>query len=302
MTRNLLDVDDLGAEGLERVLALAEEPADPEALAGRGVALVFEKPSNRTRSSSEVAVFQLGGHPVSIRGDELGLGSRETVEDVARTLGCYHAVIGARVLSHRTIEEMAEALEKAGMQVPVVNLLSDRAHPCQTLADLLTLRQLLGGLAGRSVAYVGDANNVLRSLARGCAMSGMVVRVASPEGYGPDRQLVEAVRVLGGELDLLGDPREAVDGADAVYTDVWTSMGQESEVGARMRAFQGFTVDEVLMEQAAPHARLLHCLPAHRGEEVSAGLIEGPRSAVWLQAANRMSSMRGLLVWLTGPR
>ncbi len=301
---HVLDVDDLGPTGMAEVLALAErDPATlAPTLAGRGVALVFEKPSNRTRNSSELAVVALGGHPVYIQGHEVGIDTRETAADVARTLACYHAVLCVRVLDHRSLERMAAALDRAGVAVPVVNLLSDRAHPCQALADLLTLRQCFGadGLAGRSLAYVGDANNVWRSLALAASMAGMATRVASPPGYGPSGEDVALVRSFGGELLVTTDPAEAAAGADALYTDVWTSMGQEDEAELRRAAFAGYAVDEELLGRAAPDAVVLHCLPAHRGEEISAAVVDGPRSVVWRQAANRLHAMRGLLAWLTG--
>jgi len=305
VTRHFLEVDDLSPAELASVLDRSEAPPGRlgQPLAGRGVALVMEKPSNRTRNSSEMAIVQLGGHPVTIRAEELGLDSRETVEDVARTLGCYHTVIGARVFAQSTLVRMVAALDQAGMPVPVVNLLSDEGHPCQALADLLTLRQCLDGLEGRTVAWVGDGNNVCRSLAIAGAMAGLRVKVASPPGFGLtpadlDRVAVAARDGAVPQVELTEDPRAAVAGADAIYTDVWTSMGQEAEAAERRRAFEGYTVDESLLRLAAPHAVVLHCLPAHRGEEVSPGVIDGPRSVVWRQAANRMHTMRGLLAWL----
>jgi ornithine carbamoyltransferase len=302
VTRHFLDIDDLSCPELDEVLTLAARPAasSPAVLTGRGAALVFEKPSARTRSSTELAVVALGGHPVYIQGTEVGIDSRETAEDVARTLACFHAVICARVLDHEVLVRMAAALDGGGVDVPVVNLLSDVAHPCQVIADLLTLRQVFGDLGGRTLAYVGDANNVWRSLALGATMVGMAFRTAAPEGYGPDPDDVARVARLGGDVELTDDPAEAVAGADAVYTDVWTSMGQEEEEALRRKAFSGFTVDDDLLAGAAPGAVVLHCLPAHRGEEISADVIDGPRSRVWLQAANRMHAMRGLLGWLKG--
>ena len=284
MLRHLLDVDDLSADELATVLDLAEKPDPPAVLAGRGTALLFEKPSNRTRVSMEMAVVQLGGHPVSLRGEEVGIDTRETAEDVARTLSQFCAVIGARVFEHGKLVRMT-----AVSAVPVVNLLSDEAHPCEALGDLLTLRQRLGSLEGRSVAYVGDGNNVCRSLMIAAERAGMDMRVATPPGYEPPP--VAAATVT-------HDPAEAVAGADAVYTDVWASMGQEDEAAKRRADFAGFTVDDELMAHAAPGALFLHCLPAHRGEEVAASLIDGPQSAVWQQATNRMHAQRGLLVWL----
>lgn len=291
--RHLLEIDDLSPSELSRVLDLATTPDSPRVLAGKGVALVFEKPSARTRNSMEMAVVQLGGHPLYIQPGEVGLDTRETVEDVTRTLACYHSVIGARVFEHSMVERMA-----AVDQVPIVNLLSDEAHPLQALADLLTIRREMGTLAGRTLAYVGDANNVARSLALAAVMVGMKVRVASPAGYQFDGATIGRLATLGAAPMITDRPVEAVSGADVVYTDVWTSMGQEHEGEERRQAFEGFQVDERLMEAAQYGAVFLHCLPAHRGEEVSAAVVDGPHSRVWVQAANRMHAARGLLVWL----
>jgi ornithine carbamoyltransferase len=303
-TRHVLDIDDLGPEGLAEVLALSEaDPATlPAALAGCGVALVFEKPSTRTRNSSEMATVALGGHPVYIQGSEVGLDVRESAADVARTLACFHSVLCARVFDHGSLVRMADALDTQGTAVPVINLLSDVAHPCQALADLLTLRQLFGAstLADRSLAYIGDANNVWRSLAIACSMVGMPTRVASPDGYGPTPEDIELVRSFGGDLVVTGDPHEAASGVDALYTDVWTSMGQEVETEIRRAAFADYLIDQALVDEAADHAIVLHCLPAHRGEEISAEVFEGPQAEVWRQATNRMHSMRGLLAWVRG--
>ncbi|HVL03757.1 MAG TPA: ornithine carbamoyltransferase, partial [Acidimicrobiales bacterium] len=267
-------------------------------LEGRGVALLFEKPSARTRNATEMAVVHLGGHPVSMRGEEVGIDRRESTEDLARTLSAYHAAVGARVFAHATLERMAGAA-----RVPVVNLLSETAHPTQALADLLTIRQRFGNLAGRQLAWVGDANNVFASLSLAAAMAGMAVRAACPDGFGPHHDHLARVRALGGEVVVTGDPEEAVAGADVVSTDVWTSMGQEDEAAARRAAFAGFTVDARLMAAAGADAVLLHCLPAHRGEEVTAEVVDGPQSLVWHQAANRMHAVRGLLWFLIdGPQ
>jgi ornithine carbamoyltransferase len=298
--RSFLEVDDLSCDELEEVISLASVPPARlgGAMSGRGAALVFEKPSARTRNSTELAVVALGGHPVYVQGAEVGIDVRETAEDVARTLACYHAVICARVIDHEVLVRMAGALSSAGVEVPVVNLLSDLSHPCQALADLLTLHQVFGDLGGRTIAYVGDANNVWRSLSLAASMAGVRVRTASPEGYGPDADDLERVVRLGGDIEVTDDPAEAAAGADALYTDVWTSMGQEDEVETRRKAFDGFTIDEELLARASPNAVVLHCLPAHRGEEISASVIDGPHSRVWQQAENRMHAMRGLLAWL----
>jgi ornithine carbamoyltransferase len=291
--RHLLEIDDLTGDELFEVIALALEPNPPQVLARKGMALVFEKPSARTRSSMEMAVRDLGGHPVTIRGEEVSIDRRESAEDVARTLACYHAAIGARVFHHSVLERMA-----AVSWVPIVNLLSDQAHPLQAVADLLTVQDEFGGFAGRTLAYVGDGNNVCHSLALAATLAGMEVRVASPPGYGLADHDIERVARLGAAPELLDRPEEAVKGADVVYTDVWTSMGQEAEADDRRRAFEGFMVDDRLLAGVADEAIFLHCLPAHRGEEVSAAVIEGERSRVWRQAENRMHAARGALAWV----
>lgn len=292
-----LEIDDLSPGLLARVLDLASawkaDPAlVPAALEGRGAALLFEKPSARTRVSTEMAVHTLGGHPVTLRAEEVGIDGRESAEDVARTLGCFTAVIAARVFDHAVLERMAGAAP-----VPVVNLLSDRAHPCQALSDLLTLRERLGSLEGRRVTYVGDGNNVAASLAFAAALSGLELTVSSPTGYELDAEVLARARNLGGSVELTGDPYEAVKGADAVYTDVWVSMGDEDEAGPRRRAFAAHRVDRDLMD-ASGGAVFMHCLPAHRGEEVTDDVLDGPSSVVWQQAANRMHAVRALLAVL----
>ncbi len=295
--RHFLEVDDLSASELIEVLDSAAEPSPEPVLAGKGVALIFEKPSNRTRNSSEMAVVGLGGHPISIRGEEIGLGVRESVEDVTRVLARYHSVVGARVFDHSVLEAMAKVNE-----VPIVNLLSDLAHPCQALADLLTLRNRWGALRGRRLAWVGDGNNVARSLTLACGLAGIDVRVACPAGHELDPVAVDGARASGVEVTVTNDPAGAVEGADAVCTDVWVSMGQEGEQADREDAFAGYQVDEALMARAAPGALFLHCLPAHRGLEVSPAVIEGPASVVFEQAENRMHAARGLLLWLVRKR
>ncbi|MYE76166.1 MAG: ornithine carbamoyltransferase [Acidimicrobiaceae bacterium] len=291
--RHFLDVDDLQPSDLARILNLATTRNPPPVLAGKGASLLFEKPSARTRSATEMAVVQLGGHPTYIGPAEVGLDERESVEDVTRTLACYSAVIGARVFDHRTVKRMA-----AVSAAPVVNLLSDTAHPTQAVADLLTIRAARGHLEGRVVAYVGDANNVARSLAYAAGLSGMAVRIASPAGYEFSEADLRRLRRRGCEPVQVQKPAEAVSGADVVYTDVWTSMGQEEEAEQRRKDFSGFRVDRRLMAHAATGAVFMHCLPAHRGEEVASTVIDGASSLVWQQAANRMHAARGLLLWL----
>jgi ornithine carbamoyltransferase len=295
VTRHFLEVDDLESDELTAVLDLADLEGPPQVLAGRGVALLFEKPSLRTRNATEMAVAQLGGHPLSLRAEEVDVDVREPASDVARVLSRYHAVLGARVFEHTTLERMAEAAS-----VPVVNLLSERSHPCQAVADLLTLRRHFGQLAGLKIAYVGDFNNVARSLGRAAALSGFTVRYACPDGYGPDAEELQSMGFGGARVSATHDPPEAVEGAQAVYTDVWTSMGSEDEVLQRRRAFEGFTVDQELMGRAQADAVFLHCLPAHRGEEVTGDVVGGDQSLVWDPAENRMHAVRGLLLFLLG--
>ena len=278
--RHLLAIRDLSAADLKAILAFSQAPA-PKVLQDKGVALYFEKPSARTRNSMEMAAAQLGGHPVYLQPAELGIDVRESVEDVTRTLACYHSVIAARVFDHGLLEAMA-----AVNAAPVLNMLSDTHHPLQALADLLTIEQLLGRIEGTKVAFVGEAHNVARSLAEGCALLGADFVIASPEGYGFDNAGIRQV----------ADPAEAVAGADIVYADVWVSMGDE-HCERKLAALAPYQVNEALLE-CAPNAHFLHCLPAHRGEEVTAGVIDGPLSAVWRQATNRMHTSRGAMQWL----
>ena len=278
--KHLLSIRDLSAADLEWILSASEQP-HPRPLEGKGVALYFEKPSSRTRNSMELATAQLGGHPVYIQPNELGIGSRESVADVTHTLACYHAIIAGRVFDHSLLEQMA-----AVKAAPVLNMLSATDHPLQALADLLTVKQLLGRLEGVKIAFIGEGNNVSRSLAEACALVGTDFVIASPSGYGLEgaRQVV--------------DPLEAADGADIIYTDVWVSMGGEDS-DERRAAFEPYQVDEALMARGND-AWFLHCLPARRGEEVTAPVIDGRRSGVWRQAENRMHTARGAMLWMLG--
>jgi ornithine carbamoyltransferase len=293
--RHFLEIDDLTPAELGAVLDLAERPDPPQVLAGRGAALVFEKPSARTRHSMEMAVVQLGGHPIYVSADEVGLDVRESVEDVTYTLAGYHAVLGARTFAHRTVERMA-----AVGRIPTVNLLSDRSHPMQALADLLTIRQEFGRLDGLTLAFVGDANNVCRSVCLGGAMAGLQLRVASPPGYGLWPEDLDRIAAAGATVAVLDDPADAVAGADVVYTDTWVSMGQEAEKAQRQDAFARYQVNDTLLAGQAPAGIFLHCLPAHRGEEATDDALDGPRSRIWRQAENRMHAARGLLAFLLG--
>ena len=268
-------------------------------LAGKTLALVFEKPSLRTRVSFDVAMRQLGGDCVYLSPGEVGLGTREPVEDVARTLSGYVDCIAARTFAHETVEELARWAD-----VPVINALSEGEHPCQALADVLTIQEKKGRLAGVSLAFVGDGNNTARSLCLAAAMSGMEFRFASPEGYGLPEATVARSREMavgcGGSVTCLRDAEEAVKGALVVYTDVWASMGQEEESAARREAFQRYQVDARLMSLAAAEAVFMHDLPAHRGEEVAAEVIEGPQSVVFDQAENRLHAQKAVLALTLG--
>ncbi len=259
--RHLLNITDFTAEELVQVLHLAERTDLRPVLAGSGVALIFEKPSNRTRQSMEMAVVQLGGHPVYTRGEEVGFDVRESVEDVTRVMAGYHAMLAARVFDHGVVERMA-----AHSSVPIVNMLSDYSHPLQGLADVLTMQQVHGPLAGHTVAYVGDYNNVSRSLAEATVLLGGNVALGCPVGYHASDAELERLNLLGdGHVTQVHRADEAVAGAIAVHTDTWTSMGQEAEKDDRKHAFEGYTVTEQMMSHAAPGAAFYHCLPAYRG-------------------------------------
>ena len=294
--RHLLEIDDLSPAELAEVLDLAEKPAPTGLLSHQGVGLIFEKPSLRTRNSCEAAIVALGGHPVAIFDNEIGLDKRESVEDITKVLAGYYSLLGARVFEHGKVERMA-----AVSKVPVINLLSDDAHPCQALADLLTIRQHFGSLQGHTLAWIGDYTNVARSLTLGAVMSGLSVRVACPPGYGPSEADLDHSATLsqhGATVTICRRPEEAVHGASAVSTDSYVSMGKEAEEAIRRQVFEGYQITEPLMAAAVSDAVFLHCLPAHRGDEVSATVIDGPRSLVFSQAHNRMHAFRGLVVWL----
>ena len=303
--RSFLSVADLTPAELGTCLSLAARLRDARAagrrrgdtpLAGRHVALLFDKPSLRTRVTFEVAVRELGGDAMLIPSD-VALGGREDTADVARNLERWVDAVVIRTFSQRLLEQFAQAAPR----LRVVNALTDQEHPCQAIADLLTMEQRLGALAGRTLAYVGDGNNVVTSLAQAAVMAGVHVRVASPAGYTLPQPVQSRVRALaqkGATLTLLTDPVEAVDGADAVYTDVWTSMGQESQSRERERAFAGFQVNTALMARAGSDAIFLHCLPAHRGMEVTSEVLDSPASAVLDQAENRLHAQKAILTML----
>ncbi len=280
---------------LERALELKRAPLSSQALAGRSVALIFEKPSTRTRVSFEVGIDELGGHAVVLRADELQLSRGEAPRDTALVLSRHVAAVGLRTGADALLEELATF-----STVPIVNMLSPRHHPCQALADLLTLREAYGSLAGLRVAYVGDGNNVARSLALLGALAGMHVSLASPAGYALEHEL-PLPEGAAGTVTLHADPLEAVQGARAVYTDVWVSMGDESTAERRRRALAAYRVDDALLDAAAPDAFAMHDLPAHPGEEISAEVLYGSRQRIWDQAENRRHAQKALLELLLAP-
>ena len=304
MVRHFLTITDLSAGELRQLLHTALRMKRRRALgagrlSGKTVALVFQKPSMRTRVAFEVAVLQLGGSVVYLGQDDIQLGQREPVKDVARVLSRYVDAIVVRTFGHHHAQEFA-----AYASIPVVNGLSDLLHPCQALADLMTLQEHFGRLAGLEVAYVGDGNNVLHSLLHGCSMLGVHVRVATPSHYRPDQTIWKAATRLAAAsqatLRWTADPREAVRGADVVYTDVWVSMGQEAQGSARRKAFDGYQVNRTLLRAAKPGCRIMHCLPAHRGEEIADDVMESGRSIIFDQAENRLHAHKALLVFLLG--
>jgi ornithine carbamoyltransferase len=289
---------DLAAQ-LKADRPLGREAPSADALAGRHVAMLFEKASLRTRSTFEIAIHELGGHVLMLR-PETALGGREPVADVARNLERWIDAVIIRTFSQQLLQEFAAAAKR----LHVINALTDDEHPCQALSDCLTLREYWGSLRGRTIAYVGDGNNVAASLAHGAAMAGAHLHVASPDGYQlRDVVVHQAMSVArhGARLRLFVDPADAVAGADAVYTDTWTSMGQEAEAGRRRRIFAPYQVNEGLMALAKPGALFLHCLPAHRGEEVTADVFESPASIVFDQAENRLHCQKALLMMLLAP-
>jgi ornithine carbamoyltransferase len=304
VNEDYLSVDDLSPAELDDLLDLAAKvKSDPaayaEGLRGRSVALIFEKPSTRTRVSFEVGVAELGGHPVVLSSTELQLGRGETIEDTGNVLSRYVDAIVLRTFEQERLEVLAGAAS-----VPVVNSLSDFEHPCQALADLLTVRERLGALTGRVLTYLGDGNNVAHSLLLAGAKAGMTVRVATPPGFEPIPQVVQRATEIaaetGGAIVTTDDARAASAGADVLYTDVWASMGQEAEADERMLIFPLYQLNQDLVDVAADDVVVLHCLPAHRGQEVTGEVLDGPRSAVWDQAENRLHTQKALLLRLLG--
>ncbi len=296
--RDFLEIGDLGADGVSAVLDRAaalkagRHPSSP--LSGQTLAMIFAKSSTRTRVSFEVAMYQLGGHALFLSSRDIQLGRGEPIKDTARVLSRYVDGIMIRTFAHQDVRELAD---HAG--VPVINGLTDLLHPCQVLSDLLTVREALGGWEGKTVAWVGDGNNMANSWLNAAGLLGFELRLACPEGYEPDREIFKRA-AANTTVSMHEDPDEAVRGADVVNTDVWASMGQEEETEARRLAFSGYTVDADLMGRAASDAVFLHCLPAHRGEEVTEEVFEGAYSRVFEQAANRLHAQKALLVELMG--
>ncbi|MEX2598446.1 MAG: ornithine carbamoyltransferase [Dehalococcoidia bacterium] len=298
MPNDFLSINDFTDEQILKTLDAAEvyrrgiSTALP--LSGKSVAMLFEKPSLRTKVSFDIAVYELGGHAIYLGRDEVGLDTREPVEDVAHVLERWASVIVARVFDHKVLERLA-----ATASVPVVNALSNVEHPCQAMADLLTIRQRIGKLKGVKVAYIGDANNCALSLGLACAAVGAHFTIASPEGYGADEATIQLVQQRatpnGARIEATTDPQGAVQCADVLYTDVWTSMGQEAESERRRQAFDGYQVNEALLGLANPGAILLHPMPAHYGEEVPPGMLDHPRSAAYDQAENRLHAQKAVL-------
>jgi ornithine carbamoyltransferase len=300
--RHFLDLLDLSRDDLIHLLRETERLKDAcrhgqraPLLLGRVLGLIFEKPSLRTRVSFQTAMAQLGGASVFLSGHEVGLGSRESVPDFARVMSQYVDVVVLRTFSHGTVEAFA-----THSTCPVINGLSDYYHPCQALADLFTVQEVFGDLAGRTLVFVGDGNNVARSLAICCGKLGVRFILAAPQGYGFDEPFLELYRrqVPDGGMVLQSDPVEAVRSADVIYTDVWTSMGQEAEREQRLRQFANYQVNAELLQEAPVQARVMHCLPAHRGEEVTSEVLDSERSIVFQQAGNRLHTQKALVVWL----
>ncbi len=268
-----------------------------ELLRGKSLAMIFEKSSTRTHISFEVGMNELGGHPLFLSTRDLQIGRGEEIRDTARVASRYVSAVMIRAYKHSTIEEFARFAA-----VPVINGLSDREHPCQLLADIMTINEHFGHLKGLRVAWIGDGNNVCNSLILSSALTGMEVVVASPKGYGPKRKILSHSKGIGGRIHLTRSPEDAARDADVIVTDTWVSMGDENERDERLRAFKGYTVDEHLLKLASPDARVLHCLPAHRGEEISGEVIDGDQSLVWEEAENRLHAQKALLLSLLNRR
>ena len=299
---NLISIADLSREDILRLIQSAEafrarRGRHGQPLEGKSLAVIFEKPSTRTRVSLEVAAWELGGHPLYLSANELQLGRGETIADTARVLSRYVHGITARVHSHGTVLQLAEHAS-----VPVINALSDWEHPLQILADLQTIRQNFQALDGLQIGWIGDGNNVCNSLILASAILRMEITVASPPGYGPKAEILEEARALGGSPRVVEEPEEAAGGADVLVTDTWVSMGDEAEEAERLRVFGRYQINSELMDLAAEGAIALHCLPAHRGQEITDEVMDGPRSRVFDEAENRMHTSKAVMAWLMGEK
>ena len=299
---NLISIADLSGEDILRLIQSAEafrarRGRHGQPLEGKSLAMIFEKPSTRTRVSLEVAAWELGGHPLYLSANELQLGRGETIADTARVLSRYVHGITARVYSHSTVLQLAEHAS-----VPVINALSDWEHPLQILADLQTMSQNFRALDGLRIGWIGDGNNVCNSLILASAIMGMEITVASPPGYKPKREILEEARSLGGSPRVVEEPEEAAGGADVLVTDTWVSMGDEAEEAERLRVFGRYQINTQLMELAGDGAIALHCLPAHRGQEITDEVMDGPRSRVFDEAENRMHTSKAVMAWLMGEK
>jgi len=298
--KHLVSLADLSTEGIYEVLETARNlklelraGVKHNMLAGKTLAMIFQKPSLRTRVSFENGMNQLGGNAIYLGPDDIKLGKRETTEDIAIVLSGYVDGIMARVFEHRTILDLAKY-----SSVPVINALCDRYHPCQILGDLLTIMEKKRDLAGLTLAFIGDGNNVAHSLINGCTKVGIHFRIACPKGYEPEETIVRAARGAGAAIEVMHDPKEAARGADVLYTDVWASMGEEAQAAEKRHAFSGFTVDETLLKLADPKALVMHCLPAHYDEEITYGASRSVGSAIFDQAENRMHAQKAVLALL----
>ena len=299
---NLISIADLSGEDILRLIQSAEafrarRGRHGQPLEGKSLAMIFEKPSTRTRVSLEVAAWELGGHPLYLSANELQLGRGETIADTARVLSRYVHGITARVHSHGTVLQLAEHAS-----VPVINALSDWEHPLQILADLQTMSQNFQALDGLQIGWIGDGNNVCNSLILASAILRMEITVASPPGYGPKAEILEEARALGGSPQVVEEPEEAAGGADVLVTDTWVSMGDEAEEAERLRVFGRYQINSQLMDLAGEGAIALHCLPAHRGQEITDEVMDGPRSRVFDEAENRMHTSKAVMAWLMGEK
>jgi ornithine carbamoyltransferase len=304
MKKDLLAIKDLSTQEILDMLDLAgqikaDSAAYSAALKGKSIGLIFQKPSNRTRVSFEIGMFQMGGHSIYLGSSEIGMGGRESVKDVACVLSRYLSGIVARTYTHEVVEELAKHAS-----VPIINGLSDLAHPCQALGDMFTIKERFGSFKGITLAYIGDGNNVLNSLMIAAAKLGIDMKVATPPAYAPDKAMVKAAKSLakesGAKLDISSDPALAAKDADVLYTDVWVSMGQEKEAKQRMKDFKGFQVNDAIMKLANKNCLVMHCLPAHRGDEITESVIDSKNSVVYDQAENRMHIQKAILLKLLG--